>query len=87
MIRAGDSSTDQHARWEGPAGGQLEEGGLHPVNQLDVDSKESIKAAREEVATKYGRLDVLINNAGVQIQVSDWAVSNIECVMESIMWL
>ena len=39
--------------------------------QLDVDSKESIKAAREEVATKYGRLDVLINNAGVHIPVSD----------------
>ena len=59
---------------------QLEEGGLHPVFvQLDVDSKESIKAAREEVATKYGRLDVLINNAGVHIPVSDWAVSNIEC--------
>ena len=39
--------------------------------QLDVDSKESIEAAREELATKYGRLDVLINNAGVLIRVSD----------------
>ena len=45
---------------------------MHPVFiQLDVGSKESIEAARQEVESKYGRLDVLVNNAGVLIQVSD----------------
>lgn len=32
---------------------------------LDVDSDESIEAAAQEVEQKYGRLDVLINNAGI----------------------
>ena len=36
---------------------------------LDVDSEESIQAAREEVQRKYGRLDVLINNAGMLFRV------------------
>ncbi|KIH90405.1 short chain dehydrogenase reductase [Sporothrix brasiliensis 5110] len=32
---------------------------------LDVDSDESIEAAAQEVEQKHGRLDVLINNAGI----------------------
>lgn len=32
---------------------------------LDVDSDESVEAAAEAVDQKYGRLDVLINNAGI----------------------
>ncbi|KAF1957098.1 putative short chain dehydrogenase [Byssothecium circinans] len=32
---------------------------------LDVSSSESIKAAIETISTRYGKLDVLVNNAGV----------------------
>jgi NAD(P)-dependent dehydrogenase (short-subunit alcohol dehydrogenase family) len=32
---------------------------------LDVADPQSIKKAAEEVASRYGRLDVLINNAGI----------------------
>jgi NAD(P)-dependent dehydrogenase (short-subunit alcohol dehydrogenase family) len=35
------------------------------IVQIDVTDQKSIVAARELVDTKYGRLDVLINNAGV----------------------
>ncbi|GAM91292.1 hypothetical protein ANO11243_093400 [Dothideomycetidae sp. 11243] len=33
--------------------------------QLDITSDESIAAAVKHITTKYGRLDVLVNNAGV----------------------
>ena len=52
---------------------QLEEEGLQPVPEflpLDVDSEESIRTAKETVEKKYGRLDILINNAGVLFRVS-----------------
>ena len=49
---------------------QLEEEGLHPeFLHLDVDSEESIRAAKETVEKKHGRLDILINNAGVLLRV------------------
>ena len=50
---------------------QLEEEGLQPeFLPLDVDSEESIRIAKETVEKKYGRLDILINNAGVLLRVS-----------------
>lgn len=49
---------------------QLEEEGLHPeFLHLDVDSEESIRTAKETVEKKHGRLDILINNAGVLLRV------------------
>ena len=39
---------------------------VHPL-QLDVTDTVSIHRAAEKVATKFGRLDILINNAGVMI--------------------
>ena len=60
---------------------KLEKVGLHPVFvQLDVTSKESIAAARREVEEKYGRLDVLVNNAAVLISVSGECTYNWHCL-------
>ena len=50
--------------------------GLAPeLLTLDVASEESIAAAKDSVEKKYGRLDVLINNAAVLFRV---------CVVTSI---
>lgn len=35
--------------------------------QVDLESDESIEKARDSVASKFGRLDVLINNGGVNL--------------------
>ncbi|OKL61382.1 hypothetical protein UA08_03128 [Talaromyces atroroseus] len=39
--------------------------------RLDVTSDESISAARSFVQQKYGRLDVLVNNAGVALDLKE----------------
>ena len=46
---------------------------LHIV-PLDVRSMSSAKAAAEIVKTQSGRLDVLINNAGVSTETSDFSI-------------
>ena len=49
---------------------QLQQEGLSPeFLALDVDNLQSIESAKEEVEGKYGRLDVLINNAAVLFKV------------------
>ena len=49
---------------------QLYSEGLVPaLLQLDVDNGDSIALAKEEVARSYGRVDVLVNNAGVLLRV------------------
>ena len=40
-------------------------GGQAAVYPLDVTNEEQIKATVKEIAAKHGRLDVLVNNAGV----------------------
>lgn len=58
---------------------QLEEEGLQSeFLPLDVNSEESIRTAKETVEKKYGRLDVLINNAGVLLRVSGGGI--ITCI-------
>ena len=53
----------------------LEEKGLSPkFLQLDITSSESIEAAKRTLLVKYGHLDVLINNAGVCITVTQCRV-------------
>ena len=42
---------------------------LFPV-QVDIERDDSIKGAFEVVQSKFGRLDALINNAGVHIPIS-----------------
>ena len=49
---------------------QLESEGLAPeFIKLDISDQDSIQAARQIVEEKYGRLDVLINNAGINLRV------------------
>lgn len=36
--------------------------------QIDIESDASIRAARDTLAQRYGRLDVLINNAGANLE-------------------
>jgi NAD(P)-dependent dehydrogenase (short-subunit alcohol dehydrogenase family) len=42
--------------------------GTHPV-RLDVTDSASLRAAAEEIGDTHGRLDVLVNNAGVSVAV------------------
>jgi Short-chain alcohol dehydrogenase of unknown specificity len=37
---------------------------------VDVESDESIEAAFDQIAAKYGRVDCLINNAGLSHNIS-----------------
>ncbi len=46
----------------------------HPI-QIDVDDTESIGKAAAQVEREYGRLDILINNAGVMLDDSKKKVS------------
>ena len=55
---------------------ELKKDGLSPLfHQLDVTSTESIKTCHDFLVNKYGSIDVLVNNAGV-----DCDVSFLECV-------
>ena len=40
--------------------------------QLDVDNAADIQRAYDYIDQKYGRLDILINNAGVQLESNGW---------------
>jgi NAD(P)-dependent dehydrogenase (short-subunit alcohol dehydrogenase family) len=44
--------------------------------QLDVDNHADIQNAFDYINTKYGKLDILINNAGVQLESSNWGMNN-----------
>ena len=51
------------------------EGGAVIGTQLDVTSEPSIRNAIEAIASSYGRLDVLVNNAGVGFDPIDQSIS------------
>lgn len=48
--------------------------------QLDVTNKESIRAAASEIENQFGKLDILINNAGVAIEQSAPSVLSVDNV-------
>ena len=55
---------------------KLQEEGLAPeFLHLDISSPDSIQSAKKELEDKYGRLDVLINNAAI-LNVSSIFVSS-----------
>jgi NAD(P)-dependent dehydrogenase (short-subunit alcohol dehydrogenase family) len=56
-----------HARGELAAAELVAQGLAAHAIQLDVTEAASIQAAAEEVQTRYGRLDVLVNNAGILV--------------------
>jgi NAD(P)-dependent dehydrogenase (short-subunit alcohol dehydrogenase family) len=52
------------------AASELKEQGLSvELITIDVGDDKSIDAAAEDVTAKYGRLDVLINNAGISVEM------------------
>lgn len=53
--------------------------------QLDVDNNQDIRNAYDYINQRYGKLDILINNAGVQIESKDWAINNTESIDEQVL--
>ncbi|OCF61049.1 hypothetical protein L486_00693 [Kwoniella mangroviensis CBS 10435] len=53
--------------------------------QLDIDDEESVKALHKEVAEEYGKLDVLVNNAGAHydFQVASGKMSTRDAFLKS----
>jgi NAD(P)-dependent dehydrogenase (short-subunit alcohol dehydrogenase family) len=50
--------------------GKLEQGGLGDVHfiEIDVTRQDTITAAAQQIESRYGRLDILMNNAGVNVR-------------------
>lgn len=53
--------------------------------QLDVTSDADIKNAVDFISAKYGRLDILINNAGIQIESEGYATNTTLTVSDAIL--
>ncbi|UKN01185.1 SDR family oxidoreductase [Paracrocinitomix mangrovi] len=58
------------------------------AKQLDVTSEASINALKAEIQAEFGKLDVLINNAGIMSEdnVSDVSIEEQKRVMETNVW-
>jgi NAD(P)-dependent dehydrogenase (short-subunit alcohol dehydrogenase family) len=53
--------------------------------EMDVDNQESIRHAAITINEKYGRLDVLINNAGVYLDKNEELLAMDPCILEKTM--
>ena len=64
----------------------VDEGGKAEGILLDVTSKESVDQMVERVMNKYGRIDVLINNAGIsqKVTVEDMTLDDMKRILMSI---
>lgn len=52
---------------------QLKALGLNPkFHQLDITDETSINALRDHIKDTYGGIDILINNAAIMLDVSDY---------------
>lgn len=58
-------------------------GGRADVITLDVTSNSSIKEAKTLILDVYGKLDVLVNNAGILIDKGDFYATGWETVLET----
>jgi NAD(P)-dependent dehydrogenase (short-subunit alcohol dehydrogenase family) len=50
--------------------------------QLDLDNPQDISNAYDYINNRYGKLDILINNAGVQVESSEWGINNTASIDE-----
>lgn len=65
---------------------KLKEAGIEAeFLQLDVDKDTDIQFAYDYINNKYGKLDILINNAGIQIESESWGVNTSVGLEESIL--
>lgn len=53
--------------------------------KLDVDNDADIDAAYDYINNKYGKLDILINNAGIQVESNSWAENTVENIGEQVL--
>jgi len=53
------------------------------VLQIDVTDEKSILAAKDEIKTKLGRLDVLINNASITVTRPTKTLTNLRETFET----
>ena len=60
------------------------EGGKAEGMKLDVTSKESVDALVKTIIDKYGRIDVLVNNAGIcqKVTVEDMTLADMEKIFQ-----
>ena len=57
----------------------LKKEGLNPAfHQLDIGDEASVKALRDYMREKYGGIDVLVNNAGIQPSLEPFGEENIQ---------
>lgn len=55
------------------------------IQEMDVNNRESIREAANAVNKKYGRLDVLINNAGVYLNTNEKLLNMDPSILEKMM--
>ena len=57
---------------------------VEPI-ELDVTNAAHIAAAAEAISSKFGRLDILINNAGIMVESVDWSLNTTATVAPNIL--
>jgi NADP-dependent 3-hydroxy acid dehydrogenase YdfG len=58
--------------------GITKQGGKAEAIQLDVSDKDSVNKAAEAIVAKHGRIDCLVNSAGINVPKRSWADMELE---------